>query len=52
MGSVREAIENGVGNRRSGDRLVPVFDRDLAGYNRRATAVTVVDDVEQVSILL
>ena len=52
MSSVYETVEDGVGDRGVCDQLVPVFDGDLARHDRRATAVAVVDDVEQVAALL
>src|SRR5262249_33406873 len=52
VGGVHEAIEDGIGDGRIGDQLVPVLDGDLAGDDRGASAVTVVDDVEQIATLL
>src|SRR5215510_1678220 len=52
VGGVHEAIEDGIGDGRIWDQLVPMLDGDLAGDDRGASAVTVVDDVEQVAALL
>ena len=49
---VYEPIEDGVGDGRIGDRLVPVIDRQLAGHDRRAAIVPIVDDLEEVAALL
>ena len=49
---MHETVEDGVGDRGICDQLVPVLDGDLAGHNRRAAAVAVVDDLEQVAALL
>src|SRR5579863_306600 len=49
---VDEAIEDGIGDCRIDDHLVPVIDGELTGHNRRAAAVTIVDDFEQVAALL
>ena len=50
MGGVHEAVEDGIGDGRIWDQLVPMLDGDLAGEDRGASAVTVVDDVEQVAL--
>jgi hypothetical protein len=47
-----EAVEDGIGDCRIDDHLVPVIDGELTGHNRRAAAVTIVDDFEQVAALL
>jgi len=52
VGGVHQAIEDGVSDGRICDQLVPMLDGDLAGDDRGASAVTVVDDVEQVASLL
>ena len=49
---VHEPIENCVGNGRIGDRLVPMIDRQLAGHNRRAAIVPILDNLEDVATLL
>jgi hypothetical protein len=51
MGVVDEAVENGVGERRLADQLMPFVDRDLAGDQRGAAAVAVFDDFEHVVAL-
>ena len=40
MGVVHEAVEDGIGIGRVADHLVPFVDRDLAGEDGRAAAVT------------
>ncbi len=47
-----EPVEDGVGDGRVGDDLVPVIDRELAGHDGRAAIVPVVDDLQQVATLL
>jgi hypothetical protein len=52
VGVVDEAVEDGVGERRIADDIVPVFDRDLAGDDGGGAAVAIVDDFEQVAALV
>ena len=52
MGVVDEPIEDGVGDGRVGDRLVPVIDRQLAGHDGRAAIVPVIDDLQQIATLI
>src|SRR4249920_3273763 len=52
MGVVHEPIENGVGDGRICDCLVPVIDRQLAGHNGRAAVVPILDDLKDVATLL
>ena len=47
-----EAIEDGVGEGRLADDLVPASDRELAGDQRRAAAVAVLDDLHQIAPLV
>ena len=49
---VHEAVEDGVGDCRIDDHFVPVIDGELTGHDRRAAAVAIVDDFEQVAALL
>src|ERR1700693_3511519 len=49
---VHEAVEHGIGDCRIDDHLVPVIDGELTGHNRRAAAMAIVDDFEQVAALL
>ena len=49
---MHEPIEDGVGDGRIGDCLVPVIDRQLAGYNRRAAVVPILDNLKDVATLL
>ena len=52
MGVVHEAVEDGVGDGRVGDHLVPVFDVDLTGHDGAAAALPIVEDLEQVATLV
>jgi hypothetical protein len=52
VGGVHEAVEDGIGDCGIDDHLVPVIDGELAGYDRGAAAVAIVDDFEQVAALL
>ena len=52
MGVVDEPVEDGVGDGRVGDHLVPVIDRQLAGHDGRAAIVPIVDDLKQVAALI
>ena len=52
MGVVDEAVEDGVGDGRVGDHLVPVLDVDLAGDDGRAASVPVVEDLQEIAALI
>src|SRR5271163_4666934 len=52
IGVVNDAVENGVGQCRVADDVVPFVDRELAGYEHGAGVVAVFDDLEQVALLL
>ena len=52
VGVVDEPVENGVGDGRIGDHLVPVIDRQLAGHDGRAAVVPILDDLKEVATLL
>src|SRR6516162_479440 len=52
MSVMDDAVEDGVGEGRFADQIVPAVDRDLAGDQRGATAVAVLDDLQQVVTLL
>ena len=47
-----EPVENGVGDGRIADDLVPAIDRHLAGDDRRPALVAVLDDLEEVAPLI
>jgi hypothetical protein len=49
---VDEAVEDGVGDGRIGDDLVPMLDRHLAGDDGRSALVAIVDDFEEIAALL
>ena len=51
MGIVDEAIEDGVGIGRIADDLVPDRYWQLAGDDRRAAAVALLEDFEQVGLV-
>src|SRR5215467_9045259 len=52
MSVMDDAVEDGVGKGRFADQIVPAVDWDLAGDQRGAAAVTVLDDLQQVVTLL
>src|SRR5215472_6157532 len=52
MSVMDDAVEDGVGEGRFADRIVPTVDRDLAGDQRGAAAVAVLDDFEHFVALL
>ena len=45
---MHETVENRVGERRVAADVMPLVDGKLAGHDRRADAVAVLDDLEQV----
>ncbi len=47
-----DAVEDGVGERRDADHVVPAVDRNLAGDDQRALVITVFDNFEQIAGLL
>ena len=51
MGVVDDAVEDGVGQRRIADDLVPAVDRQLAGDDQRAGVVAILDDLQQIALL-
>ena len=51
VGIVDYAIQDRVGEGRIADQVVPAIDRDLAGDQRGAAAVALLDDLEQVAAL-
>jgi hypothetical protein len=51
MGGVEDAIADGVGGGGVGEVVVPVLRIELAGEDRRADAVAVLEDFEQVAAL-
>ena len=52
VGVVHEAVEDGVGQGRITDGVVPLLDGKLAGEHGRADAIAVLDDFEQVAAVL
>ncbi len=48
---MNQSVENGVGQRRLAQRLVPVLDLELAGDDGGAELAAVLDDLEQVGSL-
>lgn len=49
---VDDAVEDSIGQGRVADQVVPAIDRNLAGDQRRAAAVAVLDDLEEIVALL
>jgi hypothetical protein len=49
MGVVDEAVENGVGIGWVADDLMPFVDRDLAGQDGRAAAITLFEDLVEIT---
>ena len=52
MGVVNDAIEDGIGQRRIADDLVPTVDRHLAGDHDGTGVISVLDDLQQIAALL
>ena len=48
---VNQSIQNGIGDRRISDMVVPVFHRELARDKGRGIAVAVFDDFQKISSL-
>ena len=48
MGVVNEAIQDGIGVCWITDQVEPAIHGELAGHHRRASAVTVLEDFEEV----
>ena len=49
---MHETVEDRVGERRVADDVMPLVDGNLAGHDRRADAVAVLEDFEQVVAVL
>ena len=47
-----EAVEDGVGDRRIADDLIPAIDRHLAGEEDRPGIVAIFDDLEEIATLV
>ena len=52
IGVVDDAIEDGVGEGRLADDIVPLVEGELAGDERRAAAIAVLDDFHQIAPLV
>jgi hypothetical protein len=52
VGIVDEAVEDGIGNGRIADHVVPVIDGNLAGDDRRSLLVSILDDFQEIAALL
>ena len=52
VGVVHHAIEDGIGERRDADDVVPAVDRHLAGDQERAGIVAILDDLQEIARLL
>ena len=48
---VDEAIEDGIGEGRLADEVVPGFDGELAGHQRRRAAMPLLDDLHEIASL-
>ena len=48
---MHQPIEDGIGEGRIADDLVPMFDRKLAGHHGRAAAVAILHDLQEVAPL-
>ena len=48
MRAMDDAVENGIGKRGITQVFVPAIDRQLAGDDGRAVAVSVIQDLEQI----
>lgn len=51
IGMVNQAVEDGIGDGGVVNDLVPLVDRELAGHERGALSVPIVEDLEQVAVL-
>jgi len=49
-GVVDEPVEDGVGQGRVADHLVPACDRELPGDDRRADIVAVLEDFQDIAL--
>jgi len=52
MGIVDDAVEDGVGDGRFADDVVPAIDRDLAGDEGGAAAAALLDDLQEIATLV
>jgi hypothetical protein len=52
LGVVHDTIEDGVGEGRLANDVVPAAHRQLAGEERRGASVAILDDLEEVAALL
>ena len=52
MRVVYEPIEDGIGDGRIWDHLVPMLDRQLGRHDRRSALMPVVDDLQQIARLI
>src|SRR5262245_53721445 len=51
VGVMDEAIEDGIGEGGIADEIVPGFDRELAGNQRRRAAMSILDDLHEIVAL-
>ena len=51
VGVVNDAVEDGVGEGRIADDVVPLRDRNLTGDQERVVVVAILDDFEQIAAL-
>ena len=52
VGVVDDSVENGVGERRDANHIVPAIDGNLAGDDEGALVVAVLDDFEEIAGLI
>jgi hypothetical protein len=52
VGVVDDSVENGVGERRDDNHIVPAIDGNLAGDDEGALVVAVLDDFEEIAGLI
>src|SRR5829696_4389304 len=52
MGIMDDAVEDGVGDGRFADDVVPTIDRDLAGDEGGAAAAALLDDLQEIAPLV
>jgi hypothetical protein len=52
MRLMHQAVEDGIGQRRVADRVMPMLHRQLAGDNGRARPMAVIEDLQQIPTAL
>ena len=49
---MHQAVEDGIGDHRIGDHFVPMLHVDLAGDDRAAASLPVVEDLQEIAALI